>query len=405
MDVSIGFAPTQHLDSSPPKYGPLPSRDWARDCRCFNAIMATLAAMFYCKGTEHTMVSDDLGFLPGIGAEPGIELIVQGESHSSELLDEISRGTKLLPLEGAASQNPAYAEIDLEAVNIPGPITQDERLSTLMSLGKARITSDAVAGPALEVGARLERAVSSISGGIAERVPASPPRQFTDGHNPGSLEEAAVCNNQELPCGNAAIIGQEPGEEPADSRNDKEFPDCGLVTHDITRDKAHGARAESIVHPAVDAFEIGVRNEPSKALVKNSEEVAKVLAQNRYANPSKTVEIQLDPPNLGKVTVLLSSRGEEIAVKFITSSHETQQALANSQESLAQALSERGLSLSGFLVDQGMAGQRNQAHRDFSRERMASYGPKQIGVSHAAADEWNLGNSEVFSTARFDYKA
>ncbi len=407
----MGFPATQHL-GSPPKYGPLSSKDGASDGSGFSAIMASLAAMFYCTGTEQTLVSDGLGFLRGISVEPGIERFAQVESQSNDLLNKISCGTELPPLEGAVSQNPAYAQIDLEAgvcrigqdiLNSPGPMPEDEHLCTLVYQGRVRITNEAVAVPALEVGARLQRAVSSMSSGIAERAPASPP--VPGGHSSGLLREAAVSNNQELPGGNAAIMAQEPGDEPDDPGSDRAFLDSSLVGHDMTRDKAQGARAESVVHPAVAAIETGVSTEPTKALVKNSEDLAKVLAQNRYLNPSKTVEIQLDPPSLGKVTVLLSSRGEEIAVKFITSSHEAQQALANSQDGLARALSERGLSLSGFLVDQGMAGQRNQAQHDFSRESMAFHGSKQIGASRVVADEWGPENSEVFRSGRFDYRA
>ncbi len=421
MDVSIGFPVVQHSEAN---YEPLSLKDGAPGTTAFNAIMANLVTMFYCTGTEQTLVSGGLGFLRGAGADQKTEGIIQGECHCMEPLDKMSGATEFLLLEGTVSQNLPYGKIDLETeartlsqapLHIPGPMPEDESLSMLVYPGKIRITNDAVAAPAFEVAEKFQRAVLSMPGSTAERVPASPAGcQLTGADDPVPLIKVATNNNQKLPGGNVcSVVTQEPGDksggkpsgESGDSKGGKVYRNSGFVSHDTARDKVHGTRAESIVHQAVVGIETGVRNEPVKAVVKNAEELANTLAQNRYANPSKTVEIQLDPPSLGKVTVLLTSRGEEIAVKFITSSHETQQALVNSQDGLARAFSERGLSLAGFFVDYGMAGQRNHAYSDFGRERMGSYGLKQIGASQAAGDEWAPGNSDVFRSARFDYRA
>ena len=105
--------------------------------------------------------------------------------------------------------------------------------------------------------------------------------------------------------------------------------------------------------------------ETGRFSVREPERLAEFLAEKARVSLPKSIEIRLDPPNLGRVTVLLSQRGNDVVVKFLAQSFDAQRALADASGDLARALAERGLFLSGFLVDLGGRGLRDEsAERD-----------------------------------------
>jgi hypothetical protein len=142
-----------------------------------------------------------------------------------------------------------------------------------------------------------------------------------------------------------------------------------------------------------------VQGRELKASVHDAQEVASTLAEAVKDGLPKTVEFRLDPPGLGKLTVVVSSRGDEVCVKFIASSYASHNVLANSQEALAQALSQRGLSLAGFFVDHGMAGQGHQP-------RYGSDSPGRPGkpAAYESVQEQLVIGEAVLSSSVLDYR-
>lgn len=133
-----------------------------------------------------------------------------------------------------------------------------------------------------------------------------------------------------------------------------------------------GHEEDRVAGAALPAYSLKVRTGPGvkdqefQASIQHPEKIAEVLADEAGSVLPKSVEFRLDPPGLGKITVVIASRGEEVCVKFVASSYGSHQMLAGSEDALAQALSERGLSLAGFFVDHGMAGQSNQPRHEFA---------------------------------------
>ncbi len=107
------------------------------------------------------------------------------------------------------------------------------------------------------------------------------------------------------------------------------------------------------------------RGDGFKAFTGKSAEVAEILAKAAKRELPKSVEFKLDPPGLGRLRVVIASKGEDVCVRFFSSTHGCHRALLESESVLAQALSEKGLSLAGFFVDQGMHGRFNRSRQEF----------------------------------------
>ncbi len=148
--------------------------------------------------------------------------------------------------------------------------------------------------------------------------------------------------------------------------------------------------------------ELNVEGKPFNVSLENPETIAEILAERSNSNLPKSIEFTLDPPGLGKITVLLSSKGEQVLVKFIASFHNTHQVLVNSQDDLGQALSERGLSLTGFFVDHGMAEQSNHSHRDFAEARQTVYRNNKVPVYRI--DSEPISNNMALGSQILDYR-
>lgn len=106
-----------------------------------------------------------------------------------------------------------------------------------------------------------------------------------------------------------------------------------------------------------------------KTFIKHPTEAAEILAKAAKQDLPNSVEFKLDPPGLGRIRVVIASKGEEVCVKFFASTPGSHQALIGSEDVLAQALSEKGLSLAGFFVDHGMQGRNRPRQESKSPER------------------------------------
>lgn len=139
--------------------------------------------------------------------------------------------------------------------------------------------------------------------------------------------------------------------------------------------------------------------EQLKAAIRNPERVADTLVEQIKDGLPKTVEFRLDPPGLGKMTVVVTSRGEEVCVRFIASSYGSHNVLVNSQDALVHALSQKGLTLAGFFVDHGMAGWTNQP-----RHEAASQGRTGKPAAYLRIEEQAIGEESVFGSSVLDYR-
>ena len=90
---------------------------------------------------------------------------------------------------------------------------------------------------------------------------------------------------------------------------------------------------------------------PEESIVKQARSLSRTLLEESLKRLPRTVEIKLDPPDLGKVTVLLSQRGQEVNVRFTAGTPEGQRILSSALEDLQRTLMENGLTLSSFSVD------------------------------------------------------
>ncbi|HHY76442.1 MAG TPA: flagellar hook-length control protein FliK [Firmicutes bacterium] len=81
--------------------------------------------------------------------------------------------------------------------------------------------------------------------------------------------------------------------------------------------------------------------------------LAERLREESLRKLPRSVELRLDPPDLGKVTAVLTARGQDIAVRFVAQSHDAIRALERSADELARSFGELGLTLAGFTVAEG----------------------------------------------------
>lgn len=143
---------------------------------------------------------------------------------------------------------------------------------------------------------------------------------------------------------------------------------------------------------------------PEKISLVQLENLANTLKEAADSELPSRIEIHLDPPSLGKLTVLISSKGEEIVVKLITSSYEAQQALLTSYDRLAEALAEKGLSLSGFFADYAMASGQNQQDRTLDAGAKTPSNKGKLRSTVPDIDEDHLGRGIVSGLNVFDYR-
>jgi len=142
--------------------------------------------------------------------------------------------------------------------------------------------------------------------------------------------------------------------------------------------------------------------EPEAFTLKNPKAISDFLMKKASENLPKSVELKMNPPELGKVTVLLSTRGDDVVVKFITQSIQTQRALTEASSDLSRALSERGLTLSGFLVDHGGAGK----EPDYSSQRFSGmWGTRSRAMSRVETMAGVPEDVVRWTTSLLDYKA
>ncbi|HHW27730.1 MAG TPA: flagellar hook-length control protein FliK [Firmicutes bacterium] len=148
----------------------------------------------------------------------------------------------------------------------------------------------------------------------------------------------------------------------------------------IERVSAHtsGAERADLFKTAVKADAGDAPDHPRHVLdLTKPREIAQSLYRESLKKLPRTVELRLDPPELGKVTVLLTARGEQVAVRFLAESQEARRALAEAASDLSLALQEHGLVLTGAVVDNGSS--HTNAH-EWDKRLAKGAGPKVVGI-------------------------
>lgn len=141
-----------------------------------------------------------------------------------------------------------------------------------------------------------------------------------------------------------------------------------------------------------------------RSLPTGFEKLAEFLAEKANSRLPTSVELRLNPPSLGKMTVWLSAKGDEIVVKFVTSSYDAQQALMKSHDQLAQTLSEKGLSLAGFFADLGTTnGQRHHSKSFDDVIKNHRTGPTRLSLD-PNIDETEIADHLSKGYRVFDYR-
>ncbi|MBE3518696.1 MAG: flagellar hook-length control protein FliK [Firmicutes bacterium] len=151
-----------------------------------------------------------------------------------------------------------------------------------------------------------------------------------------------------------------PGATPVGDEN-------GAKTGEGGEAKLSGEREKSRGTPQVLVTESGItRTGPEFPVDKASAVPARVAsepslkhADSTTSPPSgegarlKALEMQIVEPELGKLTVLLTSRGSDLNVRFLSADARVREVLWETRYELYDAMSGKGLNLTGFTVESG----------------------------------------------------
>ncbi len=414
---TVGHLGTR-LGSSLPETKPL-LKDEELENMDFGALMAGVIGMYHRKiAVGQVSVADALDFPEAIQAGSDIDCATDTDfteqvSHSFPVFGK-TKSYSPCPL--PESMNMQSGVIDMANPEVSkvskDTVFQNDSLDKLWETAGVRIIRDFVTVPEYEVNT-ADTAASGVSETVFLEIPEDVPgakSRHQDVH-PQTQDngQTLVLNRSESDSGtNPKILDMarnpQPdawklsGDDSGDNRVSPEFRRSNCPTGD---EESCPVGVEPLLHSPgySEAMEV---NGPSHVFSKNVEKFAEILAGKSYSNLPKSLELQLDPPSLGKVTVLLSSRGEEVVVKFITSSYETQKALSGCHEDLARALSERGLSLSGFLVDHGMKDQLTQPRHSLKRQTRIPKKSRELGGLQGIRAEKPLWGTVVLDSRIFD---
>ncbi|MGB6985083.1 MAG: flagellar hook-length control protein FliK [Candidatus Aquilonibacter sp.] len=100
------------------------------------------------------------------------------------------------------------------------------------------------------------------------------------------------------------------------------------------------------------------------------EQMVSGMTMRTLAQGTSEIRLQLQPENLGQVTMRLTVSGNQVSANFIAQSADVRSALVANHQDLARSLSEAGLTLSGFSVN--VSG--GDAGQDQSKDRTTGFG-------------------------------
>jgi Flagellar hook-length control protein FliK len=100
------------------------------------------------------------------------------------------------------------------------------------------------------------------------------------------------------------------------------------------------------------------------------EQMVKGMTMRTVAEGTSEIRLQLQPENLGQVTMRLSVSGNQVTANVVAQSADVRSALVANHQELARSLNEAGLTLAGFSVD--VSG--GDAGQDQGKDRTAGFG-------------------------------
>ncbi len=100
------------------------------------------------------------------------------------------------------------------------------------------------------------------------------------------------------------------------------------------------------------------------------EQMVKGMVMRTDQQGTSQIRLQLQPDNLGQVTMKLTVTGSQVSANVIAQNADVRNTLVANQQELARTLADAGLTLSGFSVD--VSG--GDAGADQSKDRTAGFG-------------------------------
>ena len=171
-----------------------------------------------------------------------------------------------------------------------------------------------------------------------------------------------------------------PGAKPAVSQKGTPSGSDATARFWGEREKTRGTQQARLVEAGVNGTAPEPPAEKPPALAEKIPVQGSPRSQSPAASPSgddvrpRTVEMQIVEPEIGKLTVLLTSRGNDLSVRFLSPDNRIREALWETRHELYDAMSEKGLNLAGFSVESGWnsTGERAAEQRGTERTRIAT---------------------------------
>ena len=129
---------------------------------------------------------------------------------------------------------------------------------------------------------------------------------------------------------------------------------------------APAASLGSQVQNALQTAGTGTTVDPNAII----EQMVTGITMRTVSDGTSEIRLQLQPENLGQVTMHLSVSGNQVTANVVAQSADVRSALIANHQELARSLNEAGLTLAGFSVD--VSG--GDAGQDQSKDRTAGFG-------------------------------
>jgi flagellar hook-length control protein FliK len=133
---------------------------------------------------------------------------------------------------------------------------------------------------------------------------------------------------------------------------------------------APSSNLNSQVQNALQSSSNGSAVDPNQVI----EQMVNGMTMRTLAQGTSEIRLQLQPENLGQVTMRLTVSGNQVSASVIAQSADVRNALVANQQELARSLQGAGLTLSGFSVD--VSG--GDAGQDQSKDRTAGFGRRYV---------------------------
>jgi len=151
---------------------------------------------------------------------------------------------------------------------------------------------------------------------------------------------------------------------------------------DFAQQAPSGANPASLIAPPSNTLASQVQNALQSSASNGStvdanqliEQMVNGMTMRTLAQGTSEIRLQLQPENLGQVTMRLTVSGNQVSANVLAQSADVRSALVANHQDLARSLAEAGLTLSGFSVD--VSG--GDAGQDQSKDRTAGFGRRYV---------------------------